>query len=199
MTSSFWNERYSEADYVYGESPNVFFAEQITKLKIGSLILPCEGEGRNAVYATTRGWQVQAFDSSTAGQTKAIQLAKKRAVTIDYAIADATDIMYPPSSADVVAFVFAHYPPAIRKAIHQKAITWLKPGGKIIMEAFNPEQLQYRSGGPKNAHMLYTKEMLEDDFNSIKIEFIHTTEVMLDEGAYHQGKAAVIQLLATKY
>jgi len=29
-------------------------------------------------------------------------------------------------------------------------ISELKPGGKIILEAFNPDQLQNNSGGPKD-------------------------------------------------
>ncbi len=198
MNHHFWNERYSESHYVYGEAPNVFFAEQLDKLPIGNLILPCEGEGRNAVYAATKGWQVQAFDSSDAGKVKALQLASKHQVAINYAIEDATKIEYAVNSVDVVAFVFAHFPPAIRQAIHHKAITWLKPGGKIIMEAFNPQQLQYSSGGPKNADMLYTTEMLQDDFKSMQIDCLHTTEVILNEGPFHQGKAAVIQMVVTR-
>jgi len=37
-----WNERYSGENYVYGKNPNVFFAEQLNKLDLGTLILPCE-------------------------------------------------------------------------------------------------------------------------------------------------------------
>lgn len=76
--SQFWNERYSQAEYVYGETPNVFFAAQLDKLSAGTIILPCEGEGRNAVYAASQGWEVKAFDASEAGQKKALLLAEKK-------------------------------------------------------------------------------------------------------------------------
>ncbi len=59
---SIWNERFSNQEYVYGEEPNVFFAAQLTKLEKGIIILPCEGEGRNAAYAASKGWVVKAFD-----------------------------------------------------------------------------------------------------------------------------------------
>jgi hypothetical protein len=65
--SNTWNERYSKTEYVYGEIPNVFFAAQLGTLQPGNIILPCEGEGRNAVYAASQGWNVEAFDSSEAG------------------------------------------------------------------------------------------------------------------------------------
>ena len=65
--NEYWNQRYSNAKYVYGEEPNQFFATQLSALKAGSLILPCEGEGRNAVYAASLGWTVDAFDGSLEG------------------------------------------------------------------------------------------------------------------------------------
>ncbi len=139
---NFWNERYSIKEFIYGEDPNIFFAEQLNKLKPGKIILPCDGEGRNGVYAASCGWDVAAFDSSEAGKEKAIQLATKKGVTISYEIEDAQEVEYAENSVDVVTFIFAHLPPEVRKHIHQKAITWLKPGGRIILEAFNPDQLK---------------------------------------------------------
>jgi hypothetical protein len=193
-----WNERYSKEEYVYGEEPNVFFAAQLDKLKNGIIILPCEGEGRNAVYAASQGWIVNAFDTSEAGKTKAMQLASNKGVTIDYEIDDAVFVNYPESSVDAVAFIYAHFPPAIRKQIHHKAISWLKPGGKIIIEAFNPAQLQNTSGGPKDVSMLYTEEILGEDFTELNIELIETLQTTLQEGNYHQGKADIIRFVGRK-
>ena len=53
--NSFWNDRYSEAEFVYAEAPNIYFAEELGKLKPGTIILPCDGEGRNAVHAARQG------------------------------------------------------------------------------------------------------------------------------------------------
>lgn len=194
----FWNERYSEKEYVYGIEPNVFFAEQIKDIKQGKMILPCEGEGRNAVFAARHGWDVYAFDSSEVGQKKALQLAQVNEVSITYAVDDATQISYAENSVDIIAFVYAHFPTAIRKHIHKKTISWLKPGGKIILEAFNPNQLHNNSGGPKELSMLYTEEMLKDDFADLKIEFIKNITTELNEGAFHKGKADIIQFVGIK-
>jgi len=195
---NFWNERYSEKEYVYGVVPNVFLAEQLKNLKPGKIILPCEGEGRNAVYAASLGWEVHAFDSSEVGREKALQLAKEKGVSINYAVDDATTINYAENSVDVVAFIYAHFPATIRKQIHQKAITWLKPGGKLILEAFNPQQLQYNSGGPKDLSMLYTEDMMKEDFTSLNIDLIQNLTTELNEGKYHKGKASIIRVVGTK-
>ncbi len=196
--SSFWNERYSSEEYVYGEEPNVFFAEQIDRMKAGTIILPCDGEGRNGVYAASKGWVVNAFDMSVEGRNKALQLANKQKVNLNYIIEDASIIDYQENSADVVAFIFSHLPAPVRKQIHAKAITWLKPGGRIILEVFNPLQLHNNSGGPKDISMLCTEEILLEDFAILDIELLMKVQTELNEGKYHEGKADVIRFVGVK-
>ncbi|HNR09517.1 MAG TPA: class I SAM-dependent methyltransferase [Saprospiraceae bacterium] len=196
--SEFWNERYREKDYVYGEEPNVFFKEQIQKLTPGTVILPCEGEGRNAVYAASLGWQVHAFDSSAEGRRKALLLAEKKGQAIEYAAEDALTAHYPDESAEVVAFIYAHFVPQVRKHILPESVRWLKSGGRIILEGFNPLQLKNHSGGPKEPAMLYTEDMLREDFAGLKIEWLQSLQITLKEGKYHQGLADVVQFVGIK-
>jgi SAM-dependent methyltransferase len=195
---SFWNDRYAETEYVYGEDPNIFFAEQLKLLKPGIIILSCEGEGRNAVFAANNGWKVFAFDSSEEGKAKAMKLAEKKGALLDYLIGDAAEINSTDNSADVVALIYAHLPLEVRKQLHQKAVQWLKPGGRLILEAFNPAQLGNTSGGPKDLTLLYTENILKQDFEGLQIEFIQTLQTTLNEGKYHEGKADIIQFIGIK-
>jgi hypothetical protein len=75
---------------------------------------------------------------------------------------------------------------------------WIKPGEKIILEAFNPSQLKNNSGGPKNEAMLYTKEMLADDFQGLEVEIRKITQTELSEGKYHEGMAEIIRFIGVK-
>ena len=196
---TFWNERYQHQDYVYGTQPNLFFEEQLALIPHpGRILLPCEGEGRNAVFAAKSGWEVDAFDYSESGKIKALQLAQKESVNITYAISDALHFDFGMEKYDVVAFIFAHFAPELRTEIHQKAILSLKPGGRIIIEAFNPWQLNNKSGGPKDLSMLYTEKILNLDFQKLDIRILETKVIELDEGLYHRGKADVIRLVAIK-
>ena len=72
--STFWDNRYTENETVYGNEPNIFFREFIDKAIPRSLLLPCEGEGRNAIYAAGKGWLVDAFDFSRVAVQKALDL-----------------------------------------------------------------------------------------------------------------------------
>ena len=193
-----WNERYSRTEYIYGEEPNKFLEEQLPKVQPGVIIFPCEGEGRNAVFAATLGWEVLAFDSSEAGKAKAMKLAQMKNVSIDYQIEDANDIEYPDNSADAIAFIYAHFPTELRNSMLAKANKWLKPGGTIILEAFNPLQLNNTSGGPKDPSFLYTEEILTNAFPGFEYKILESIKIELNEGAFHQGIADVVRFVGVK-
>ena len=198
MTSSFWNERYSGQEFVYGIEPNAFLKEQLAKFPAGKILFPCEGEGRNAVFAAQQGWQVNAFDQSEEGFKKALQLAKQNNVEVQYQVADALEVEYPKESFDVIALIYAHFPSSIRQEVHQKMVSWLKPGGYTILEAFNPAQLKNSSGGPKDVSMLLTKEILEENFKELTIEVLAYETIILHEGKFHQGEAEVVRFVGRK-
>lgn len=194
---AFWDERYAASEYIYGEQPNEWFAEKIQKITPGRLLLPCEGEGRQAVYAAAMGWEVQAFDQSDAGRDKALALAAKQGQTIHYSLADAMDYHHA-EPFDALALVFAHMPENLRTAFHQRMAAQLKPGGILILEGFHTSQLGRNSGGPRDLSMLFTPEMLEADFAGFHILHLNVEEVVLNEGAYHNGAAKVLRMLAQK-
>lgn len=193
-----WNQRYAEKDFAYGLLPNEFLKEQLEKLPKGNILLPCEGEGRNAVFAAQNGWNVTAFDFSETGFEKAKLLANQNQVNINYSIADALEITFEPESFDAIALIYAHFPEQVRNQFHTNLMTWLKPGGSIILEVFNPLQLNNSSGGPKDITMLYTKDIIEYDFKNLTTKILSLNSIILNEGKYHQGKADVIRYVGQK-
>jgi hypothetical protein len=195
---SLWDERFSADAYVYGELPNQFFADQINKHKPGRILLPMEGEGRNAVYAAKHGWEVEAFDASVEGIKKAQKLAAKHGVTISYTHATTDAFDYKPERYDLVALVYAHLPPNERLAMHRGIANALVPGGMIVAELFHPKQLGRTSGGPKNQDMLYPLSLLESDFPQFETIYGVEKEVELDEGAFHKGAAFVTRYVSKK-
>src|SRR5690606_9093484 len=138
------------------KEPNTFFAQEISKIKKpGKLLLPMEGEGRNAVFAAKLGWEVYAFDYSEQDKIKALQLAKMEKVSINFVTADASE--YQPENDlkfDFIALIFAHLPEKMRKTLHQNCIKWLNPRGVILVESFHPKQLKHPSGGPQKEELL---------------------------------------------
>ena len=196
--NDFWNERYATLEYAYGIEPNQFYKEQLTKLPAGKILFPAEGEGRNAVYAAIQGWQVTAFDPSIEGKRKAEQLATENAVSIDYRIDNYEYIDFPPESFDCIVLIFAHMHPLKRNEYHKKLVSFLKPGGTLILEGFSKNQIVNNSGGPRDVNMLFSKEELKGDFEDLSYLFIEENDIILNEGQFHEGEAAVIRVVGTK-
>ena len=53
--AAFWNEHFEAPTYAYGTAPNAFFSLQLAELPTSHLLLPAEGEGRNAAHAARMG------------------------------------------------------------------------------------------------------------------------------------------------
>lgn len=193
----FWDERYSAAEYVYGKEPNLFFREELDKLSVGRLLLPGEGEGRNAVYAARSGWEVDAFDVSREGKSKCLRLANEYGVTINYSLAGYTDFDSQ-KKYNAVGLFFTHQPSHLARSFHKRVQQFLLPGGTVILEGFHKDQLAFATGGPSNPDFLYSVETLEEDFSSLDIKILRYVKRELREGLFHRGEAAVVQLLAVK-
>lgn len=201
MSLDFWNERYAQNDFAYGKQPNQFLKEVLPNLKRGSILFPCEGEGRNAVYATEQAWQVTAFDQSKEGQAKAQKLAQERFVNFQYDLQDAFSYSYD-TLFDVVGLFFAHFTEEEQKTVYQKFCSSIKEGGYLLGELFSENQLayqkKYNSGGPANEKILLSIDKMRSLFADIEFEILTEQEVVLDEGPYHQGKARTIRFLGQK-
>ena len=193
-----WDERYARQEYIYGTEPNKFLKEQLSLLKPGRILFPAEGEGRNAVFAASLGWETDAFDQSVEGQRKAIKLATHRGVSVDYYIQSLNDWNPEPDQYDCIALIFVHLPEGLRQQVHNAVIRSLKPGGTLLLEAFTLNQLPRTSGGPKTAELLFTRELIVSDFKELIFTEFAETQTTLNEGPLHQGLADVIQLTALK-
>jgi SAM-dependent methyltransferase len=199
----FWNERYASEEYIYGEEPNEFLAKVLPKLPKGKILFPCEGEGRNSVYAARHGWNAVGVDWSDSGKKKALILAEKYKANIEYIIGDVSHLDFQAESFEAIALVFAHFPEQIREGIHKNLMNLLKPGGYLILEGFSKDHVKFQAmdanvGGPKDPSMLFSTEMIQSDFAGLQTEICEHVEVELKEGSFHDGTSSVVRYLGKK-
>lgn len=195
-----WDERYKDPDYVYGKQPNDFLASLPLKAEKGQKVLClAEGEGRNAVYLASLGYEVLAVDQSMAGLRKALNLASENGVEIEVEQADLASYKIQSGKYDGIISIFGHFDSQTRTYIYNEAINGLKKDGFLAMEVYSKEQLMYNTGGPKSDEMLYDLVELESGFQNM-LEYIIKRKVERDimEGKYHTGTGSVIQIFALK-
>lgn len=203
MQKDFWDQRYGEKAYAYGELPNAFFREQLLKLAPGRILLPAEGEGRNAVFAARHGWEVVAFDQSNAGRDKALRLAEKYGVTIEYLVGEFQTLSFGTAHFDAIGLIYAHFSAEAKSEYHRMLHAYLRPGGTVIFEAFSKAHLAYNTqhpaaGGPRNVDMLFSVEELRADFPDYEMQQLQEEIIELKEGLYHNGQSAVVRMVARK-
>lgn len=217
--TAFWDARYSEDGFAYGDEPNTFFKQVIDRLPVGTVLIPAAGEGRDAVYAAQLGWKVYAFDLSEAGRDKALQLAQQKQVVIQYDLLNVKDLvayyslsvgghqkkrgdahsaaapqsMYTNIQFDLIALTYFHLPKQLRRSLNAVLVGMLSKEGNIVLEAFNPHQLGKSSGGPPVLDLLMSKEELAEEFQRLEVMENDYHQVDLQEGRYHRGLAEVVR------
>ena len=193
-----WNQRYDTDEYVYGTEPNDFLKSVVAQIPKGDVLCLAEGEGRNAVYLAQQGCQVLAVDSSAVGLEKAKKLAATRGVRIDTVVADLADFVIAPNSWDAVVSIFCHLPSTLRQQLHRQVVSGLRAGGVLVLEAYIPEQLKFKTGGPPSVDMMPTLHALKQELAGLEFGYAMELERDVHEGLLHTGRGAVVQLVAHK-
>ena len=195
-----WNQRFSADGYLFGTEPNAWLREHAAVWQAGQRVLcVADGEGRNSVWLAQRGVQVDAFDIAEVGVAKARRLASAQGVTVNFQVADCDSFAWPEAHYDGVAAIFVQFAdPALRERLFAKLQRCLKSGGTLLLQGYTPQQLEYRTGGPPLASHLYTPAMLREAFAAMHIDELREYEADLAEGSAHNGRSALIGVVARR-
>lgn len=194
-----WDERYSQPEAVYGHAPNAFLVEQVSRFRKGmSLLVPGDGYGRNGIWLAQQGFRVRSVDLSSVAVDRARAAAQAAEVTLEIEHADLTTWNWPVDHFDGVIAIFLHLPPPSRVHVHKSMLRAVKPSGLIVLQAFSPAQLKHSSGGPKQLELLYSPDILRQDFAPAQPLQLQEEETHIDEGHMHRGLASVVKAIFQK-
>ncbi|MBY0577964.1 MAG: class I SAM-dependent methyltransferase [Burkholderiales bacterium] len=194
----FWDTRYNGDLYLFGTEPNAFLASQKALFEPGQHVLAvADGEGRNGVWLASQGLDVLSVDFSGVAQEKARKLAG--GLPVRFEIADLTAWDWGVERFDAIVAIFIQFTgPLARKKMFGDMKAALKSGGLLILEGYTPRQLEYKTGGPSQIENLYTEELLREAFSDFDILHLEAFDSVVEEGAGHSGRSALIDLVARK-
>ena len=203
---SIWSKRYGDAgdDYLFGTEPNRFLAHRSALLENGQTALSiADGEGRNSVWLAEQGLNVTAIEIAPEAIEKARRLAAGRQVDVNFILADMLAPDWPPQelagSFDWVIGIFIQFVSGEDRERQFAAMKQLtRPGGRILLQGYTPQQLEYKTGGPSTIENLYTPESLRKAFSGWIIEELVAYEDDISEGLAHKGRSALIGVIARK-
>lgn len=165
-----WDKRYASVESLWSPKPNRFLVAEVATLAPGrALDLAC-GEGQNAIWLATLGWEVTGVDYSEVAIAKANARAERDAVRADFVCADLAS--YEPEAAafDLVLVLYLHIPGAERHGVLDSAAAALAPGGTFILLGHDSTNLTEGVGGPSDPAILYTPDDIAHELPGLEIE-----------------------------
>jgi len=138
----FWDERYGGSEDVWSGAPNPLLVERASGLTPGTALEVGSGEGADAIWLASRGWQVTALDLSPVGLAR----AASRAAALGADVADnitwqqADLLEWKPSTQrfDLVTAQFMHLPRAALEVLHRQLAAVVAPGGSLLVVGHHP-------------------------------------------------------------
>ena len=132
--TEYWEQRYSGSERVWSRKVNAIMASVVAELAPGTAIdLGC-GEGGDVLWLAEQGWTALGLDISATAVGRAREEAAARG--LDGASFEAVDLdawKPEPASVDLVTASFFQSNVALdRTAILRRAMTALRPGGRLV-------------------------------------------------------------------
>lgn len=172
MDAHAWDERYAGTGLVWSAGPNQFVESELADLPPGrALDLAC-GEGRNARWLASRGWQVVGLDFSPIAIDKAQQVSAE----VDWRVGDVLTAELP-APLDLVVVTYLQLPAAERRTALRRAFETLETGGTLFVVAHDSTNLTEGSGGPQDPRVLYTAEDVLEDLADLGVRVVRAERV----------------------
>jgi SAM-dependent methyltransferase len=214
MDAAEWDARYAKSELVWGAPPNATVVEHVYGLERRIVLQPdapgqeppplpraldlaC-GEGRNALWLATHGWQVHAVDFSQVGIDKARTVAARLSRTVrsrlTWQCADATDLAAAGITGpfELVLIVFLHLPTPQRRELVRRAAQLLTPGGTLLMLGHDTINLTEGFGGPQDPEILFTPQDVVEDLSAAPDMHIRVADRVLRQT---EGREAIDALV----
>jgi SAM-dependent methyltransferase len=163
--NTFWEKRYTAAaeakSTIWSLGPNAWVESTVESLfdLAGNAVDLAAGEGRNALWLASLGWQVTAVDFSPTGLDIGRERAVAEGLVVDWVEADAT-AWVAQIPVDLVVVAYLQLPAeAMAKAIANAAAS-LTDDGVLVLIGHDRENLVRGTGGPQDPAMLLTVDEL---------------------------------------
>ena len=157
-----WEERYRSHRSVWSGRPNPQLVAEASHLAAGTALDVGCGEGADALWLASRGWQVMAVDFATTalqrGAEHAEALGAEVAARVEWVHADLTAWTPPPAHFGLVTAQFMHLPPADRQALFTRLAAAVAADGTLLIVGHHPSDLETTVRRPRDAGLLYTAE-----------------------------------------
>ena len=179
-----WDERHAGREPIESSEPDPTLVDEIGRLRPGRALDLGAGDGRNAIWLASHGWQVTAVDFSQVALDRGRGLATVSGVRVEWQLADLLDWSPGGRLYDLVALFFIHLPREERRDVYARAAAAVAPGGTLLVVGHDRTNLADGVGGPQDPDVLFTPGEVAADLVGFRIE---RTEVVRRRAADGRG------------
>jgi len=165
-----WDERHAAREPIESFEPDPTLADEIGSLRSGRALDLGAGDGRNAVWLASKGWQVTAVDFSPVALDRGRALATARGVLVEWQLADLLEWSPGAGRYDLVTLFFIHLPPDERRDVYARAAVAVAPGGTLLIVAHDRTNLADGVGGPQDPAVLFTPGEVAADLAGFRVD-----------------------------
>ncbi len=164
-----WDRRYAKVENLWSAKPNRFLVAEVAELPPGrALDLAC-GEGQNAIWLATLGWDVTGVDYSEVAIAKARARAERDDVHVEFVCADLLEFEPEPRAFDLVLLLYFHLPPSELRIVLARGRAALADGGTILILGHDRTNITGGVGGPSDPTILYTPDEIADQLSELEV------------------------------
>ena len=165
-----WDKRYGSVENLWAVRPNRFLVAEVATLAPGrALDLAC-GEGQNAIWLASLGWEVTGVDFSEVAIAKARSRADRDGVRVEFVCADLLEYEPGLGAFDLVLVLYIHTPAVARRQVLSKAAAALAPNGTFVLVGHDLTNMTDGVGGPSDRDLLFTPDDIVAELPDIEIE-----------------------------
>lgn len=150
MDAQGWDERYQSHDHLWSATPNLFVADRLKGATPGRGLDVASGEGRNAIWLASLGWQMTAVDFSEV----ATERGRSHSEAVDFVVADVTTWM-PDAVFDLVLMAYLHLTAPDFEELVRRSRDWLASGGELFLIGHDVSNVDEGWGGPQYPEVLW--------------------------------------------
>ena len=166
-----WDRRYSEAENLWSAKPNRFLVAEAEGLEPRrALDLAC-GEGQNAIWLATLGWDVTGVDYSEVAIGKARARAARDGVAVEFVCADLVDYEPEVGAFDLVVVLYLHIRAARAAAGPREGErARSRPDGTFLLIGHDLTNMTDGVGGPSDPSIHCTPDEIASELPGLEIE-----------------------------
>lgn len=182
-----WNRVLTAEKPVFNTEPNAFLVRMTQGRKPGRALDVGMGQGRNALYLATQGWNVTGFDPAEKAVAAAQEQAKRMGLTMTTRVEGDETFDFGREQWDLILLSYVSL-----RHLGSRVYDGLRPGGLVVIEGFHRDATKTASIG---GGVVFDSNELLKLFERYRIVHYEDVDAVGDFG---QQPTRVVRLAAQK-